>query len=76
MKTVCFIISNSNQFEFTCLTKLISTFKVRPSLSKEQENIKNEEMSRLYKWLSIEGGFKPSAHYSMNYSAVNQIRYV
>ena len=37
---------------------------------------KNEEMSRLYKWLSIEGGFQPSAHYSMNYSVVNQIQYV
>ena len=32
---VCFIISNSEskQFEFGYLTKLLSTFKVRPSLS-------------------------------------------
>ena len=29
-----------------------------------------------YKWLSIEGGFKPSAHYAVNYSVVYQIRYV
>ena len=42
----------------------------------EQKNVKNEEMSRSYKWLSIEEGFKPSAHYAMNYSVVNQIRHV
>ena len=42
IKTVCFIISNSDskQFEFTYLTKLLSTFKVSPSFSKEQENVK------------------------------------
>ena len=39
----------------------------------EQKNVKND---RLYKWLSIEVGFKPSAHHTMNYSVVNQIRYV
>ena len=42
----------------------------------EQKNVKNDRMSRLYKWLSIEVGFKPSAHHTMNYSVVNQIRYV
>ena len=42
----------------------------------EQKNVKNDEMSRLYKWLSIEEGFKYSAHYAMNCSVVNQIRYV
>ena len=42
----------------------------------EEKNVKNEEMSSLYKRLSIEGGFKPSAHYDMNYSVVDQIRIV
>ena len=37
---------------------------------------KNKRMSRLYKWLFIEGGFKSSAHYTMNYSVVAQIRYI
>ena len=32
------------------------------------KNVKNEGMSRLYKWLSIEGRFKLSARYAMNYS--------
>ena len=42
----------------------------------EEKNVKNEEMSSLYKRLSIEGGFKPSAHYDMNYNVVDQIRIV
>ena len=42
----------------------------------EQKNAKSEGMSSLYKWLSIERGFKPSAHYTMNYSVVDQIWYV
>ena len=42
----------------------------------EQKNVENEEMSRSHKWLSTEEGFKPSAHYAMNYNVVNQIRYV
>ena len=33
-------------------------------------------MSRLYKWFFIEGDFKPSAHYAMNYDLAEQIRYV
>ena len=37
--------------------------------------VKNEGISMLYKRFSIEGGFKPSAHYTMNYSIVDQIRY-
>ena len=41
-----------------------------------QKNVKNEGMSRLHKWLSIEEGFKPSAHYTVNYSVVDQIWYV
>ena len=30
-------------------------------------------MSRTWRWFSIEEGFKPSAHYAMNYTAVDQI---
>ena len=41
----------------------------------EDKNVKNE-MSSLDKRLSIEGGFKPSAHYDMNYRVVDQIRIV
>ena len=37
----------------------------------EQKNFKNEGMSRLYNWLSVEGRFKPSEHYAMNYSVVD-----
>ena len=40
----------------------------------EQKNVKNKGMPRPFKCLSIERGFRPSAHYAMNYSAVNQIR--
>ena len=42
----------------------------------ENKNVKNEGMSSLDKRLSIEGGFKPSAHYDMNYRVVDQIRIV
>ena len=42
----------------------------------EQKNVKNERMCSLHKWLSIEEGFKPSVHYTMNYSVMDQIRYV
>ena len=41
----------------------------------KQKNLKNEGMSWVYKWLSIEVGFKLSGHYTMIYSAVDQIRY-
>ena len=39
----------------------------------EQKNVKNEGIPRPFKWLSIERGFRTSAHHAMNYSAVNQI---
>ena len=42
----------------------------------EQKNVKNKGMSSPYKWFSIEVGFKPSAHYAMNYNVVDQFRYV
>ena len=42
----------------------------------EPTYVKNEGMSRQYKWLSIEEGFKPSAHYAMNYNVMDQVRYV
>ena len=42
----------------------------------EQKHVKNERMSTLYKRLSIEDELKPSVHYTMNYSVVDQIRYV
>ena len=43
---VCFIISNSdsNQFEFSYLTKLLSTFKVRPSLDASHSQLTHEEV--------------------------------
>ena len=43
---------------------------------KNFKNFKNERMLRPYKWLFIEWGFKTSAHYAINDSVVNQIRYV
>ena len=39
----------------------------------EQSNVKNEGMPRPLRWLSIEEGFKSSAYYAMNYTAVEQI---
>ena len=46
---VCFIISNSdsNQFEFSYLTKLLSTFKVRPSLDAFHSQLSDEEVRGL-----------------------------
>ena len=45
---VCFIISNSdsNQFEFSYLTKLLSTFKVRPRLDAFHNQLSDEEVPR------------------------------
>ena len=40
----------------------------------EQKNVKNERITRLCN--RREGKFKRSAHYTMNYSVVDQIRYV
>ena len=39
----------------------------------QKKHFKNEGMSRL---LSMEGGFKPSAQYVMNYSLLDQIQYL
>ena len=43
---VCFIISNSdnNQFDFSYLTKLLSTFKIRPSLDAFHSQLSDKEV--------------------------------
>ena len=43
---VCFIISNSdcNQFEFSYLIKLLSTFKVKPRLDAFHSKLTDEEV--------------------------------
>ena len=60
----CYIFSTLSN---NCFHELISVFIpsfIRSAVEKtEQKNIKNEEMSMPYKWLPIEGGFKPSAHW-------------
>ena len=45
---VCFIISNSdsNQFEFSYVTNLLSTFKVRPSLDAFHSQLSDDEVPR------------------------------
>ena len=42
----------------------------------EQKNVKNEGMSRLYKWLPIEEEVKPPVLYARNYSVVDQMQHV
>ena len=43
---VCFIVSNSdcNQFEFSYLTKLLITFKAKPSLDAFHSQLSDEEV--------------------------------
>ena len=45
---VFFIVSNSdsNQFEFSYLTKLLSSFKVRPNLDAFHSQLSDEELRR------------------------------
>ena len=46
MHLVYFILSNidSNQFEFSCLAKLLSTFKVKPSLDAFHSQLSDEQV--------------------------------
>ena len=52
---VCFIILNRdfNQFEFSYLTKLLSTFKVRPSLDAFHTQLSDKEVKSGVKYSSV-----------------------